>query len=59
VVVNRIWKSPTVRDTEDWVPNRELKNQEEWSYGLVNPTTTFIIIPIPDRNRLPCNTRGI
>ena len=59
MVVHRIWKSGTTRDTEHWVPNRELKNQEEWIYGLVSPTTTFIIIPIPDRNRLPCNTRGI
>ncbi len=27
------------------VTDRELKNQGEWIYGLVDPTTTFITIP--------------
>jgi hypothetical protein len=31
--------------------DRELKSQVVWINGLVSPTTAFIIIPIPDRNR--------
>ena len=27
------------------VTDRELKNQGEWVYGFVDPTTTFITIP--------------